>query len=94
MVTYAQLDENGVCIGVSQLSDAVDAPHMISLAAAESVGDCIGRTYADGVWGDAPAVEEAEPQAAVSLEELLELQMIQLEALATLYETITGEESA
>ena len=53
-VIYAQLNEEKICEGISQLSGKVVADHMIEL---ETVDDSlIGKRYNDGVW------EEVEPE--------------------------------
>ena len=51
---YAQLDQDDVCIGISQLSGEVTKPNMIPLAEAEYSMDLIGRAYKDGSWGERP----------------------------------------
>lgn len=52
-VIYAQLNENNICEGISQLSGKVVADHMIELEAADD--SLIGKRYNNGVW------EEVEP---------------------------------
>ena len=55
---YAQVNESGICIGVSQLSGEVNAPNMIRLNKNEfERNDIIGHKYENGVWS---AVEETE----------------------------------
>lgn len=48
MYNYAQIDEAGVCIAVSQLSGEVEAENLILLEAFEA--DLLGKTYLDGTW--------------------------------------------
>ena len=51
MYIYAQLAEDNVCIGVSQLAGEVSAPHMVRLTEEELVlGNWLGRKYVDGAW--------------------------------------------
>jgi len=91
MYLYAQLDAENVCMGVSQLSGEVELPNMIQLTeAAYLAGGLIGRPYADGVWGEAET-EEPTVGEEVDMHELMELQWVQLQALADLYESIVGE---
>lgn len=53
-VIYAQLNEEKICEGISQLSGKVVADHMIEL---DTVDDSlVGKRYNDGVW------EEVEPE--------------------------------
>lgn len=44
---YAQIDDNGICIGVSDLSGEVDAPHMIPIGPEDNP---IGHTWENGEW--------------------------------------------
>jgi hypothetical protein len=44
---YAQIDGNNVCIGYSDLSGEVDAPHMIPIGPEDNP---IGHTWSDGEW--------------------------------------------
>ena len=56
-VIYAQLNEEKICEGISQLSGEVVAEHMIEL---ETVDDSlIGTRYNDGIWEEV-APEEPE----------------------------------
>ena len=56
MFHYAQIDENNICIGVSQLSGEVNLPSMVLLDNYDS--SLLGRQYNDGVWED---VVQPEP---------------------------------
>ena len=56
---YAQLNEDNCCVGVSQLSAVSDAPNMIMIdEETYAVGDLIGRSYADGAWGEKTSESE------------------------------------
>jgi hypothetical protein len=55
---YAQIDSNGVCVVVSDLSGEVNAPHMIPIADDENP---IGMKWENGEWVELPPVEP-EPQ--------------------------------
>ena len=48
MYYYAQLNENSICIGISQLSGIVDVPSLIPLADFDS--SIMGKKYVNGVW--------------------------------------------
>lgn len=57
MYIYAQLNEDGICIGISQLSGIVEAEDMIPLTE-EQLGEArIGRRYDNGVWTDPETFE-------------------------------------
>ena len=48
---YAQLDENNVCVGLSQLSGEVLRSNMIHLTEDEFInGNLLGKRYLNGVW--------------------------------------------
>lgn len=49
MPTYAQIDADGVCVGVSHLSGVVVAPHMIPIANDASP---VGRRWTGADWED------------------------------------------
>ena len=53
MYYYAQLNESGVCVGVSALSGPVEAANMIPLMEQEYSDGAyyIGRPYIGGDWG-------------------------------------------
>lgn len=60
MFYYAQIDENNICIGVSQLSGEVNVPNMISVDSLD--GRLMGKRYHNGGWEDIPQAEPAEPE--------------------------------
>ena len=56
---YAQLNENNICVGVSQLSGEVKAENMIEIEAYDAL--LLGKKYDSGAWVEIPQ-EEPEPQ--------------------------------
>lgn len=52
MYIYAQLDKDGICIGVSNLSGEVNDVTMVRMDA--YTVDVIGKRYVDGEWQDVP----------------------------------------
>lgn len=55
MLYYAQLNENNICIGVSQLSGEVISPDMILLQSYDA--PLLGKKYNNGIWEDMPTPE-------------------------------------
>ena len=47
---YAELNENNVCIGISQLAGEVEQPNMIPLTESEFTPELLGKKYNDGIW--------------------------------------------
>ena len=47
-MTYAQINEENICVGVSQLSGEVDSPLLIPIANFDHL--VIGKRYNNGVW--------------------------------------------
>lgn len=58
MSNYAQIDGNGVCIGVSTLAGAVSSPHLIPIV--DEDVSLVGRRWTGSEWEDVP-VAEPEP---------------------------------
>jgi hypothetical protein len=84
MYFYAQLDENNICIGISQLSGQVEASNMVPIDNLDI--DKIWRKYENGQW----SVEKYEPQTTAPLAEFEQMQQqLQLMQLA-LDELILG----
>lgn len=71
MFIYAQLDENKICTGVSQLSGEVIAENMIPIETFDQ--DKIWRKYEDGQW----SIEKFEPQTTAPLTEFEQLKQKQ-----------------
>jgi hypothetical protein len=61
---YAQLDENGLCIGESCLSGVVDAPHLVSIPHAD--GSYIGRVWDGAAWHDWVPPPDLRPRLIVT----------------------------
>lgn len=55
MKFYAQLNENKICIGISQLSGTVDNENLIEIESADN--DFMWRKYENGKW----SAEKFEP---------------------------------
>lgn len=97
MFYYAQIDENNICIGVSQLSGKVNAPNMILLESQDA--SLLGKKYNSGTWEDVPAPEPPEPtptdQEILQAEMLLNQQQIiskQTEIDMTLAELLLNQQ--
>lgn len=91
---YAQIDDDGVCTGLSDLAGEVDAPNMIQLGYYDLA--VMGKKYEDGTWleveqptPEPPEPAEPQPTNAEIKSLLLEVQeqnLILMEALADMYE--------
>lgn len=66
MKFYAQLNENNICIGVSQLSGEVNQPDMVPIDSINT--DYIWRKYENGQW----SAEKYEPVSTAPLDEFEE----------------------
>lgn len=67
MNIYAQLNENNICIGISQLSGEVNASNMIRIENFDE--DKIRRKYENGAW----STEKYEPLSTAPLDEFQQL---------------------
>ena len=91
MHSYAQLNGGGVCVGISFVTEEMEGENLVPLTDEEAAaGDCLGRTYKDGVWGEKPPAPVVPP-APVSTNELREMQLIQMGATAEVYEKQQAE---
>ena len=82
MYCYAQLNEENICIGISQLSGKIASENMIELASYDT--SILGKKYVDGKWED---VEQPIPQTEpTQLDKLEENQLALMEAVADQYE--------
>ena len=61
MIFYAQLNGNGICIGISMLSGEVNQPNMIRID--DFNEDYLWRKYENGQW----STEKYEPQTTAPL---------------------------
>lgn len=62
MPRYAQIDSNGLCVAVSDLSGEVEAPHMIPIGE----GDFLGKAWIDGEWVTPAPSAPAPPSARIT----------------------------
>jgi len=85
MYFYAQLNENNICIGVSQLSGPVQANNMVEVPSFDL--DCVWRKYENGQWSE----EKYEPQSTGPLTEFEEVKLRLELAEAALNDLILGE---
>lgn len=83
---YAQIDANGVCYAVIQSVNPVLGEHVIQVDSDAYQG----KKYdaATGTWMDMPAPPSVAP--APTMQELKENQLILMDAVATLFETVSG----
>lgn len=90
MKFYAQLNENNICIGISQLSGEVTADNMIEIETASN--DFLWRKYNNGVWSDEkfePIPEPTTPEPTNA--EIQANQLVIMEVLATIYEEMLAK---
>ena len=86
MYIYAQLNENNICVGVSQLTGEVIASNMILLEEYDtSIG---GKKYEDGKWIEMPKEEivEVPTEAEIIQAEMLLNQLLMQEQLNSIDE--------
>lgn len=57
---YAQIDENNICIAVSDLTGKVTADNMLRLETYDT--SLLGKKYNNGVWEEVPQPPEPEPE--------------------------------
>ena len=57
---YAQIDENNICIAVSDLSGKVTADNMLRLETYDT--SLLGKKYNNGVWKEVPQPEPEPTQ--------------------------------
>ena len=81
MYVYAQINEDNICIAVSQLSGLVDLPNMIKLDSYNL--NVLGRKYNNGVWEEVP---QPEPKSEPTISDLAENQLTIMDAIAEQYE--------
>ena len=56
---YAQINDENICIGISQLSKEITSNHMIAINAFDE--SLIGRKYENEKWAEIEPVPEPEP---------------------------------
>ncbi|MEF2247755.1 hypothetical protein [Paenibacillus sp. IITD108] len=90
MYKYAQIDDAGRCVAVSDLSGVVDIPHMIALSIEDDVQP--GDIFGNGVWTrpDPLPQPDPEPSAQERIDQLESQNLMLMEAVADLYEMMLG----
>lgn len=76
---YAQIDEDKICIGISQLTDVAQANNLVELE--EYDMSVLGKKYEDGAWQDVPQ-KPAPPELSQTEKDLLAI----MEGVAATYE--------
>ena len=84
MKFYAQLNENNICIGISQLSGEVIQPNMIDIQSFDN--DKLWRKYENKAWSS----EKFEPQSTAPISEFEQLKAEQQELSDTVAEILLG----
>ena len=56
VVCYAEIDENNICVGVSELADYVEAENLIEIESYDIT--LLGKLYNNGEWVDPNTSEE------------------------------------
>ena len=66
MYFYAQLNDENICIGVSQLRDEENSPDLIPITGSEFAdADLLNRIYENDSWGEKVALTPKEPEGDV-----------------------------
>lgn len=84
MKFYAQLNENNICIGISQLSGEVIQDNMIEIQSFDN--DKLWRKYENKAW----SAEKFEPQSTAPISEFEQLKVEQQELSDTVAEILLG----
>ena len=84
MKFYAQLNENNICIGISQLSGEVIKDNMIEIQSFDN--DKLWRKYENKAW----SAEKFEPQSTAPISEFEQLKAEQQELSDTVAEILLG----
>lgn len=79
---YAQLNDKGICIGVSKLSEKVESENMIALDSYDTA--LCGKKYNKGKW-------EGVPKEPLELEPILSSEELQAEILLNQQQIITRQ---
>ena len=78
MYIYAQLNQDNICVGLSQLSGEVKADNMVLLEDYDI--SIAGKKYEDGIWVEIPVepvIEEPTEQETIQAELLLNQLLMQ-----------------
>lgn len=90
---YAQLNEENICIGISQLSGEVKAENMIELDGYDT--PLLGKRWTRQGWEEVPRPEQEAPAPTVDRLARLEAQTLLLaDAIADIYEELLGKAPA
>lgn len=84
MKFYAQLNENNICIGISQLSGEVIHDNMTEIQSFDN--DKLWRKYENSAW----STEKFEPQSTAPISEFEQLKLEQQELSDTVAEILLG----
>jgi len=84
MKFYAQLNENNICIGISQLSGEVIQDNMIEIQSFDN--DKLWRKYENKAW----SAEKFEPQSTAPISEFEQLKVEQQVLSDTVAEILLG----
>lgn len=86
---YAELDENQKCKAILETSNSIEAINMIEIEMFDP--SILGQTYnrENNTWISEP-ISPPDLLIEPTLAEIKENQLILMDALATLYETVTG----
>jgi len=84
MKFYAQLNENNICIGISQLSGEVIQSSMVEIQSFDN--DKLWRKYENKAW----SAEKFEPQSTAPISEFEQLKAEQQELSDTVAEILLG----
>lgn len=87
MYVYAQIDENSICVGISELSGKIINKTMIPIN--EYDMSILGKKYNKGVWEEVPQPEPQPTQLDIIQEQVYinnESNLILMEAMADQYE--------
>ena len=84
MKFYAQLNENNVCTGISQLNDEVNSPSMVEITQLDT--DFLWCKFEDGAW----STIKHEPQSTAPITEFQSLKLWVELIQETLDELILG----
>lgn len=85
MYFYAQLNENNICVGVSQLSGEVTADNMVQIESADT--GYLWKKFQDNTW----STESFEPQTEAPITEFEQLKQNQALMQAALDDLLLTE---
>ena len=83
-MVYAQINEDKICVAVSQSGGTISGKDIIELEMFDA--SILGKKYNNGKWEDV-YVEPVEPEPT-QLDRIEEQQLITMEATATVYEAV------